>query len=92
MQLYVKGSFNRDRKKINNKALNKELLKRIEEMENATSTHQIPYFKKLRKYSHTFKTEIVSGDKIYWLLCFMFKNEIYLVRLKPEYYFKKYLK
>ena len=92
MQLHVKGSFNRDRKKINNKALNKELFKRIEKMEKATTIDQIPYFKRLIKYSHSYKSEIVSGNKIYWLLCYIFKDEIYLIRLKPESYFKKYLR
>ena len=77
---------------IKNKALNKEIFERIVEMEKATTPNQIPYFKKLKKYSHTYKSEIVSGDKIYWLLCYIFKNEIYLVRLKPESYFKKYLR
>ncbi|MEO8150730.1 MAG: hypothetical protein ABI723_24065 [Bacteroidia bacterium] len=92
MQLTVKGSFHRDWKKIQNRALNNAILKRISEMEKATDLSQISHFKKLRKYSSTYKTEIVSGRKIYWMLCFIYSNEIYLVRLKPESYFKKYLR
>ena len=92
MLLHVKGSFLRDKKKIINKALNNAILKRIDVMEKATTIAQIPQFKKLKKYSNTYKTEVVSSAKIYWMLCYIFRNEIYLVRLKPESYFKKYLR
>lgn len=92
MLLQVKGSFNRDLKRIRNKSLNKAILMRIDEMEKAESLVQISHFKKLRKYSNTYKTEIVAGDKIYWMLCYIFNKEIYLVRIKSESNFKKYLR
>jgi len=92
MRLHVKGSFLRDFRKIQNRALSAGISKRINEMESAKSVSQIPHFKKLRKYSSTYKTEIISGGKIYWMLCFIYKDEIYLTRLKSESYFKKYLR
>lgn len=58
MLLQVKGSFNRDFKSIRNKSLNKAILIRIDEMEKAESVVNISHFKKLRKYSITYKTEI----------------------------------
>jgi hypothetical protein len=61
-------------------------------MEKADGVSKISHFKKLKKYANTYKTEVIAGRKIYWMLCYIYKNEIILTRLKPESYFKKYLR
>jgi hypothetical protein len=91
MQVVVKGSFYRDWQLVKNKKLSLAIQDKIEEIELATNTSQISRFKKLRKYVLTYKIELRSGNKIYWMLCKVFDDKIILVRLKTELYFKKNL-
>lgn len=91
MQVVVKGSFYRDWQQVKNKKLSIAIQNKIEEIESAKSLHQISRFKKLRKYVLTYKIELHSGNKIYWILCKVFDDKIILVRLKTEIFFKKTL-
>lgn len=91
MEVLVKGSFYRDWQQIKNKQLSKAIQDKIEEIELAQDTSHISRFKKLRKYVLTYKIELRSGKKIYWILCKIHDDKILLVRLKSEVYFKKNL-
>ena len=91
MQVSIRGSFYRDWKQIRNKALSKRLLEKLEEMQSANNIHKISHLKKLRIYSTRYKVEMKVGRKVYWVLCAIRQNNIELLRLKPESYFKKKL-
>jgi predicted nucleic acid-binding Zn ribbon protein len=91
MLVVAKGSFYRDWQQVKNRALNKVVQEKINEIESAQFVSQISHLKKLRKFVLTSKIEVFTGSKVYWILCKISGNTITLVRLKPESYFKRVL-